>query len=191
MTQFSVSDDGRLIDEQAMRALSSLKSEMPWMDEGAFSTYLALSKAYWSLWSVFSAYCSEFELSVPRFNLLLLLYQTRARPKGMTELGVTLNVSTANVTKLIASLEQGGWAERVSDESDRRVVYGRLTKHGELRFKEIMPTLFKRLENLTRGLNEEDERLITHLLTKMRLGLIADYAGQQESDSRRKARASG
>jgi DNA-binding MarR family transcriptional regulator len=189
MKQFSVSDDGRLVDETASIAVRLIQNEFPWVDGPAIDTYLALSKAYWSLWSVFSAYCNEFELSIPRFNLLLLLYQTRSRPKSMTELGVHLNVSTANVTKMLGSLEQDGWAARVSDENDRRVAYGQLTPEGEARFKTIMPVLLKRMENLTRGLTEDEELLLTHLLTKMRLGLIADYANQPDSELKRKARA--
>src|SRR5439155_6848091 len=77
MTQFRVSDDGRLMDEIDSHAVQVLKEELPWADGLAVDTYLALSKGYWSLWSMFSAYCSEFELSVPRFNLLWLLYNTR------------------------------------------------------------------------------------------------------------------
>ena len=187
MTQFRVSADGRLEDEASLRALTALKDEMPWLDALSVETYLTLSKAYWSIWSLFSASCSEFDLSVPRFNLLMVLYQTRHNPRSMTDLGVTLNVSTANVTKLIASLEQDGWASRVPQESDRRVVYGQLTSDGEQRFKSIMPALFKRMENLATGLSNDEKLLLNHLLTKLRLGHMADF-GRQEADSPRRAR---
>jgi DNA-binding MarR family transcriptional regulator len=189
MNQFRVSSNGRLEDEASVRAIEHLKEEMPWLDGQAVDTYLALSKAYWSLWSLFSASCAEFDLSVPRFNLLLLLYQTRKNPRSMTDLGVALNVSTANVTKLIASLEQDGWAMRVPQESDRRVVYGQLTPDGEARFKAIMPPLFRRMESLASGLSAEEKLLLSHLLTKLRLGHIADYARQADAETPRKSRS--
>jgi DNA-binding MarR family transcriptional regulator len=189
MNQFRVSSNGRLEDEASVRAIAHLKEEMPWLDGQAVDTYLALSKAYWSLWSLFSASCAEFDLSVPRFNLLLLLYQTRANPRSMTDLGVALNVSTANVTKLIASLEQDGWAMRVPQESDRRVVYGQLTPDGEARFKAIMPSLFRRMESLASGLSADEKLLLSHLLTKLRLGHIADYARQADAETPRKSRS--
>jgi MarR family 2-MHQ and catechol resistance regulon transcriptional repressor len=189
MTRFSVSDDGRLMDEIDSHAVKTLKEELPWADALAVETYLALSKGYWSLWSMFSAYCSEFELSVPRFNLLWLLYNTRGRPLSMTELGTLLNVSTANVTKLIASLERDGWAARVTQESDRRVVYGQLTAEGEERFRSIRTTLFKRMENITRGLTTDEQLMLCHLLTKLRLGHMADFAHQDDAEPPRKARA--
>jgi DNA-binding MarR family transcriptional regulator len=189
MNQFRVSADGRLEDEASARAVRDLKEEMPWLDAMAVDTYLALSKSYWSIWSLFSASCGEFDLSVPRFNLLLLLYQTRNKPRSMTDLGISLNVSTANVTKLIASLEQDGWAMRVPQESDRRVVYGQLTPDGESRFKSIMPALFRRMESLASGLSADEKLMLSHLLTKLRLGHIADYARQPDADAPRKSRA--
>jgi MarR family transcriptional regulator, 2-MHQ and catechol-resistance regulon repressor len=189
MTRFRVSDDGRLMDETDSHAVKVLKEELPWADGLAVDTYLALSKGYWSLWSMFSAYCGEFELSVPRFNLLWLLYNTRGHPLSMTELGSLLNVSTANVTKHVASLERDGWAVRVTQDSDRRVVYGQLTPEGEERFRSIRTTLFKRMENVTRGLTTDEQLMLCHLLTKLRLGHMADFAHQDDAEAPRKARA--
>jgi len=188
MTHFLVSEDGRLVDESADRALKALQGELPWVDPLAVESYLALSKAYWSLWSMFSGYAGEFELSIPRFNLLWLLYDCRDHPKSMSELGALLNVSTANVTKLVASLERDGWAERTTPESDRRIVYAQLSTAGESRFRAMMPTLFKRMENVTRGLTSDEQLMLCHLLTKLRLGHMADFAHQEDSEPPRRAR---
>src|SRR5687767_4740443 len=91
--QFRVSEDGRLEDDSAKRTIATVRDELPWLDGAAVDTYIALSKAYWSLWSMFSGSCGEFDLSIPRFNLLWLLYQNRHDPRSMTEIGVFLNVS--------------------------------------------------------------------------------------------------
>lgn len=187
--QFRVSDDGRLEDDTAQITIATVRDELPWLDGTAVDTYIALSKSYWSLWSMFSASCSEFDISIPRFNLLWVLYQHRADPLSMTEIGQFLNVSTANVTKLIASLEHDGWAMRVPQESDRRVVYGQLTPEGEKRFRDLMPPIFRRMQNLSDGLNADEKLLLNHLLTKLRLGHVADYGRTPESAVRRKGRS--
>ena len=188
--QFRVSEDGRLEDDTAKKTIATVRDELPWLDGTAVDTYIALSKAYWSLWSMFSASCREFDLSIPRFNLLWLLYQDRLDPRSMTEIGTFLNVSTANVTKLIASLEQDGWAMRVPQESDRRVVYGQLTPAGEKRFKELMPAIFRKMENLSDGLNGDEKLHLNHLLTKLRLGHVADYGRAPDASVKRKNRSS-
>src|SRR5437016_5138992 len=64
MRQFTVADDGRLVDEDASLAVRWLLAEMPGVDGRAVDAYLALSKAYWSVWSTFSASCAEFDLSI-------------------------------------------------------------------------------------------------------------------------------
>jgi MarR family transcriptional regulator, 2-MHQ and catechol-resistance regulon repressor len=187
--QFRVSDDGRLEDDTAKKTIATVRDELPWLDGTAVDTYIALSKAYWSLWSMFSASCAEFGLSIPRFNLLWVLYQGRNDPRSMTEIGQFLNVSTANVTKLIAPLEQDGWAMRVPQESDRRVVYAQLTPAGEKRFRELMPAIFREMQKLSDGVNANEKLLLNHLLTKLRLGHVADYGRATEPAVRRKNRS--
>jgi len=188
--QFRVSEDGRLEDDTAKRTIATVRDELPWLDGTAVDTYIALSKAYWSLWSMFSASCAEFDISIPRFNLLWVLYQDRNDPRSMTEIGQFLNVSTANVTKLIASLETDGWAMRVPQESDRRVVYGQLTPAGEKRFREMMPAIFRKMQNLSDGINADEKLLLNHLLTKLRLGHVADYGrATEQATPRRKSRS--
>ncbi len=59
----------------------------------------------------------------------------------MVEIGRSLLLSNAGVTRLIDRLEQRGLVERASCSHDRRVVYATLTQQGRDAFDEAGPLL--------------------------------------------------
>ena len=71
-----------------------------------------------------------FNLSFARYEILRLLAFSRAGSMPMTRLGSLLQVHAASVTSAVTRLEAQGFAERVRDKDDRRVVRASITEKG-------------------------------------------------------------
>lgn len=71
-----------------------------------------------------------FNLSFARYEILRLLAFSRAGSMPMTRLGSLLQVHAASVTSAVTRLEAQGFALRVRDEDDRRIVRASITEKG-------------------------------------------------------------
>ena len=71
-----------------------------------------------------------FNLSFARYEILRLLAFSRAGSMPMTRLGSLLQVHAASVTSAVTRLEAQGFAERVRDGDDRRIVRASITEQG-------------------------------------------------------------
>jgi DNA-binding MarR family transcriptional regulator len=71
-----------------------------------------------------------FNLSFARYEILRLLAFSRAGSMPMTRLGSLLQVHAASVTSAVTRLEAQGFAMRVRDEDDRRIVRASITEKG-------------------------------------------------------------
>lgn len=84
----------------------------------------------------------------------------------VTELSDIIHSTKSATSKMLNSLEEKGYIERVSDSKDRRIVYIRLTETGE----KIIKDSFKRLQDFAdRTINrmgEEDARELVRTLNK-------------------------
>lgn len=89
------------------------------------------------------------------------------RPMRMTELAEDLEISTASVTGLIDRLEERGLAERLRDESDRRVVHVAVTEEGRRVVVEGKAAFRKRFDALVAPLTPEERAEFARLLNKI------------------------
>ncbi|BBH18622.1 transcriptional regulator [Nocardioides baekrokdamisoli] len=71
-----------------------------------------------------------FNLSFARYEILRLLAFSRSGSMPMTRLGSLLQVHAASVTSAVTRLEAQGFAERVRDKDDRRIVRASITEKG-------------------------------------------------------------
>jgi len=70
------------------------------------------------------------DLNLSRFELLALLYMSRARSLPMGKIGERLQVHPASVTNTVDRLEGDGLVRRVPHETDRRTTLAELTPEG-------------------------------------------------------------
>lgn len=70
------------------------------------------------------------ELTFPQYNVLRIL--RGAGPNGLScrEISERMVTRDSDITRLLDRLEARGWAERVRDENDRRIIVPRITKKG-------------------------------------------------------------
>ena len=139
---------------------------------------MMLFRAYAAYFTTVSSLYEELGLSHARFNMLRWLYQAKENRLTMTELGASLEASVPNVIRMVQSLETQDWVRRVPSEQDRRVMYVELTKEGHERFKQLLPQAIDVWQKLQQGgLSSEEQALLSHLLTKLRMSVLSRYIG--------------
>jgi DNA-binding MarR family transcriptional regulator len=108
-------------------------------------------------------------------ELLMRLLRAPQERLRMVEIGRSLLLSNAGVTRLVDRLEQRGLVERASCSHDRRVVYATLTQHGRDAFAEAGPLLAAAaVKHLGRHLDAQE-------IATMRRGLLAILAAEGEA----------
>jgi DNA-binding MarR family transcriptional regulator len=71
-----------------------------------------------------------FELTFPRYEVLMLLYLSRRGSLPLGKIGERLQVHRTSVTGLVDRLEAQGLARRIAHESDRRKTLAEITASG-------------------------------------------------------------
>lgn len=95
-------------------------------------------------------------ISLPQF--ILLAYLAKDAHRKMKDVARALGVTTAAATGSVGRLVKTGYATRVFDDSDRRIVRVKLTSKGERIFKKInlqrrkvIVAIFSKLSSSERG----------------------------------------
>lgn len=145
------------------------------------------------MFSLFSTYDAAFallsrrmareSLTLPGFNVLMLLGHGEFREKGcpMHRLGELLVVSRANVTGLADSLERKGLVVRKEHPEDRRSKLVRITAAGDKKLAKILPGHFLTLKRITEALDPEEREQLRRLLGELRAGF--QEALERETDA--------
>ncbi|HEY8909102.1 MAG TPA: MarR family transcriptional regulator [Desulfosporosinus sp.] len=111
---------------------------------------------------------STHEIKPSEFTLLHTIIQCKnSDAKGIkaSDLSSHLLITPAGVTHTINSLEEGGYLERLSDPSDRRIVLVRATAKGEEIIESMRMEHFKALKGLTNSLGEHDTQELIRLMS--------------------------
>ncbi|HEY1689801.1 MAG TPA: MarR family transcriptional regulator [Solirubrobacteraceae bacterium] len=109
-----------------------------------------------------------FELTFPRYELLMLLYLSRRGSLPLGKIGERLQVHRTSVTGLVDRLEQQGLARRLAHESDRRKTLAQITPAGRRTAERATKLLNQARFSVPGGLDESLDELV-RLLEEMRL----------------------
>lgn len=107
------------------------------------------------------------------YNVGLALSR-RAEPMTMGELSRNLTVPLSSATRIVAWLVEFGYAQRLPDPNDRRVVRVALTEAGAALYRGIDEFFMERIQRLMCNLTPEESRTFLGLLSK-----IADTLEQE------------
>ena len=109
-------------------------------------------------------------MTLPQFDALVQLDQV---PDGLTlaELSRRLRVTAANVTGIVARLEQSGWVLRREDPRDGRAFRVSLTVLGRRHLHGLIPQHAKSLTRVLDGLDIEDQLELQDLLERIGEGI--------------------
>jgi MarR family 2-MHQ and catechol resistance regulon transcriptional repressor len=176
--QFTILDNGKISDTAVLNSIEALREDVPDIDETAVEAHMMLFRAYAAYFTTVSTMYEELGLSHARFNMLRWLYHAKEHRLSMTELGASLEASIPNVIRMVQGLETDDWVRRVPSEQDRRVMYVELTKDGLERFKRLLPQAIDVWQKVQQGLSSEEQALLSHLLSKLRMSLLSRYIGR-------------
>ncbi|MBC2580940.1 MarR family winged helix-turn-helix transcriptional regulator [Clostridium sp. DJ247] len=89
------------------------------------------------------------------------------KPRTMTEVACQLDITLGTLTTAIGHLVRKCYVERRRSETDRRIVYIRLTKKGKLAYR-VHEKFHKDMVKATiEGLSEEEEEVLVKSLEKV------------------------
>ena len=94
-----------------------------------------------------------------------------SEPISMGEFSKALEVPLSTATRIVDSLVECGFAERVADAEDRRIVRVVLTKTGQDLYQAIHQFMRQRIEYLLRPFTDEERDQLIYLLRKAVNGL--------------------
>jgi DNA-binding MarR family transcriptional regulator len=110
---------------------------------------------------------SEFETTLPRFDLMAQLERT---PEGlkMSELSQRMMVTGGNVTGITDGLEKEGLVVREVDAADRRVYRVKLTAEGKRQFRRMAGEHERWIIALFGSLGTKQKKQLTELLGELK-----------------------
>jgi DNA-binding MarR family transcriptional regulator len=147
--------------------LEALAQRFPVIDAGALETCIWLLRTASALGDANDAHYARHGLSRGRFHALILLFQSPAHGLTPAELAGEAGVTRAAMTGVIESLVETGYVSRVDDATDRRTYRVRLSDKSFDFLNRFLPTHFRRLARLVRGVSAEDHRALRRLLAKV------------------------
>ena len=141
--------------------------EHGWGDGTAMVAATSITRAHQILLSRINAALADHGLTFSRFEVLALLYFSRARELPMGKIGARLQVHPTSVTSLVDRLVDDGLAERRDHPTDRRTTLAALSDDGA----DLVKICAARLEEIGFGLDGLDagaEAVIADAITTLR-----------------------
>jgi DNA-binding MarR family transcriptional regulator len=169
--RFSI-EEGWIV-ESAIRNLAAWYNEYcPDTSAPTFEAHLMVLRAYVTLITP-PALASAPGLSRAKYNILRMLFQSPDRRCLIGDFAEGLNVSPTNISKLIDSLVADGFVRRAEHEYDKRKTWAELTPDGVELMEAAIPAVGRNVHETWSGLDEDEKRVLAHLLAKMRMNALA------------------
>lgn len=108
----------------------------------------------------------EFDVTLPRFDVMAALYDAPEEGLSMGEVSRRLKVSNGNVTGIVERLKIEGLIQRRTKPDDRRSQLVRLTDPGRTTFEEMAEAHEGWVASMLSGLSEEEVEQLKYLLGK-------------------------
>jgi DNA-binding MarR family transcriptional regulator len=128
------------------------------IEQASGRAFAALLRAHAAATRSLSAQLSaDHGLTLSDYEVLLRLARAPDRRMRRVDLAEQVLLTASGVTRLLDGLEQGGYVERASCSSDRRVVYAVLTEDGLEKLRAASLTHLAQIETLFRARLDESE----------------------------------
>lgn len=137
----------------------------PTVDGQSLHLYMLIRKFSTNLDISLDSYFSQYNLSVGRFTLLILL---SFNPEGLmpSDLSHRVGVTQATISGLINSLEKAGLVTRQSHEKDGRAYVIKLTPQGLELVQKISPEYFARIKEFTDSFNGDEKTQLSNYISR-------------------------
>lgn len=137
-------------------------------DASGFTVLVSMLRSYNLLMREMERLLKPLDLTLSRFEVLLLLSFTRGRALPVMRLRDLLMIHGSSATYLVDRLAAAGWVAREADPGDRRVSIVRLTEAGGRKVDAGVAALAGAGFGPIAALAEEDRRALSSLLAALR-----------------------
>jgi DNA-binding MarR family transcriptional regulator len=116
----------------------------------------------------FAGVFKKYGITQPQFNVLKILQVEEESGIPIQKIGLRMTTKGSDVTRLVDRLEKAGHVERFRTESDRRVIFVRLTESGRRMIEDLAQPL-RDAHQSTKGHLERDKlEQLNNLLFELR-----------------------
>lgn len=183
MNQYQVAPDGSLHEVWVQEWVDGWMKEFPGSDPLALEANLLLVRAFGTVNSLVAPISERAGLTPARTSVLGLLHLAPDKRMSIGEVAAGMNVTSGNVTQVVGGLVKQGLVRRTTDPADRRTTMVELTPKGELALLNVRHPQMRRVSSLYASLTEKEKLLMIHLLSKLRMVLLARYAEDETAAS--------
>ena len=127
----------------------------------ALNTFIKLIRSAESLSSKINLELSEFGLTESQFGVLDALFHLG--PLKQKDIGKKILKSGGNITMVIDNLEKQDFVKRKRGEKDKRHFIVHLTKRGNNKITEVLPSVVKLIKKHFEILNPAEQKELEHL----------------------------
>lgn len=172
-TQAAAERDNRRAAEPLASTLTThatverLVGMVPGTDPLSVEANYMVVRAFGALAGAMDGYLAEWGLTPARMTLLRVLHEAPEHRLTMGQIRSRLNVTSTNVSKLVAGLERRGWVRRVAGDADRRVVHAELTDSGNRQFQERLPGMLQQMEDFWAEFNAAEKTTVIEAMRKL------------------------
>lgn len=149
-----------------MRLAEYIKQERPFAPDAEAMLNIVVTSSW--LMSEMASEMAPFGVTPSQYNVLRILGGSHPKKLTCTEVGQRLLDRTPDVTRLLGRLQKAGFVERTRADYDRRVVEVSITPPGLELLTRMRPVVDAASARLTRHLDGDEQRQLTHLLEKLR-----------------------
>jgi len=139
-------------------------------EDPSLRLFVVLSKAYRSITDQVERDIQKEGLNPTEFGVLELLYHQGEQP--LQKIGDKILLASGSITYVVDKLQEKGLLERKPCPNDRRITYAAISDEGRKLLQSIFPDHWKKIEEITGGLSNEEKEQIIPLLKQ--LGKYAD-----------------
>ena len=141
----------------------------PLPDTSRLDAWIRFLRAHAALTRELSAdLVAEHGLTINDYEVLLHLARAPERRMRRVDLAESVLLTASGITRLLEGLERSGLVERVHCDSDRRVVYARITEAGTEKLRQASRTHVAGSESLFVGrYTDEELATLSSLLSRL------------------------
>ena len=125
---------------------------------------------------VYDRLFEKYNISEPKFFVILLLSIHEADGMPLIELGKNMMVSRANMTTLIDRMIKENLVEKRKNADDKRSIKAHLTPKGRQLFDEIKELHMEFSQRMTKALTEEERATLNNILKKLQEDIVQDFS---------------
>jgi DNA-binding MarR family transcriptional regulator len=137
---------------------------------------------FYSLERIGGKNLAQIALNPSQQSLLVLLHGSEKEEMSLSEIEKELNLSQTGVAKLTTQLYNGGWINKYTDETDKRVKKVTLSEKGRKYCEASEGSVLTTESNLLDGMSKEDQKVFQRCLS-----IIYENSLKLENDGIQKA----